>query len=116
MHPNLKDVGYAAHTDLVNELNYMNIKPIFVDSKTILINPKLALNHLCDLLQIPFEENMLKWKMGGRIEDGIWAKYWYKNIHKSAGYKKYKAKKVFYKYARNSPKTVTRFLYLLLSK
>ena len=45
--PNLKDVGYAAHTDLVNELNYMNIKPIIVDSKTILINPKLALNHLC---------------------------------------------------------------------
>ena len=81
------------HTDLVNELNYMNIKPIIVDSKTILINPKLALNHLCDLLQIPFEENMLKWKMGGRIEDGIWAKYWYENIHKSVGFKKYKAKK-----------------------
>ena len=48
--PNLKDVGYAAHTDLVNDLNCMNIKPIIVDSKTILINPKLALNHLCTLL------------------------------------------------------------------
>ena len=30
--------------------------------------------------------------MGGRIED-IWAKYWYYNIHKSVGFKKYKAKK-----------------------
>ena len=90
--PNLKDVGYAAHTDLFNELNYMNIKPIIVDSKTILINPKLVLNRLCTLLKIPFEENMLKWKMGGRIEDGIWAKYWYDNIHKSVGFKKYKAK------------------------
>ena len=48
---------------------------------------------MCDSLQIPFEENMLKWKMGGCIEDGIWAKYWYKNIHKSVGFKKYKAKK-----------------------
>jgi len=91
--PTLKDVGYAAHTELVNELNYMNIKPIIVDSKTILINPKLALNHLCKLLQIPFEEKMLKWKMGGRIEDGIWAKYWYENIHKSVGFKKYNIKK-----------------------
>ena len=91
--PSLKDVGYAAHTDLFNELNYMNIKPIIVDSKTILIHPKLTLNRLCNLLQIPFEENMLKWKMGGRIEDGIWAKYWYDNIHKSIGFKKYKAKK-----------------------
>ena len=44
------------------------------------------------LTQNPFEENMLKWKMGGRIEDGIWAKYWYNNIHKSVGFKKYKAK------------------------
>ena len=91
--PNIKDVGYAAQTDLVNDLNYMNIKPIIIDSKTILINPKLALNRLCALLKIPFEESMLTWKMGGRIEDGIWAKYWYHNIHKSVGFKKYRAKK-----------------------
>ena len=91
--PNIKDVGYAAQTELVNDLNYMNIKPIILDSKTILINPKLALNRLCALLKIPFEESMLTWKMGGRIEDGIWAKYWYHNIHKSVGFKKYRAKK-----------------------
>ena len=91
--PNLNDVGYASQTKLVNDLNYMNIKPIIVDSKTILINPKLALNRLCNLLQIPFEENMLKWKRGGLIEDGIWAKFWYNNIHKSVGFKKYEAKK-----------------------
>tara|TARA_B100001057_G_C22195057_1_gene698499 strand:+ start:12 stop:446 length:435 start_codon:yes stop_codon:yes gene_type:complete len=91
--PNLEDVGYAAHTDLVNELNYMNIKPIIMDSKTILINPKLALNRLCSILQIPFVENMLKWKKGGLIEDGVWAKYWYDNIHKSSGFNKYSAKK-----------------------
>lgn len=91
--PNINDVGYAAQTDLVNDLNYMNIKPIIVDSKTILINPKLALNRLCALLKIPFEESMLTWKIGGRIEDGIWAKYWYHNIHKSVGFKNYRAKK-----------------------
>ena len=58
--PNLKDVGYAAQTELVNDLNYMNIKPIIVDSKTILINPKLALNRL------PYSKSLrreyAKWK------------------------------------------------------
>ena len=71
----------------------MEIKPVIVDSKTILMNPKLGLNRLCALLKIPFEENMLKWKMDGRFEDGIWAKYWYHNIYKSVGFKKYRAKK-----------------------
>ena len=89
-----KESLYAEmHTLLKSGINLKVALEIIVDSKTILINPKVTLNRLCTLVQIPFEENMLKWKMGGRIEDGIWAKYWYDNIHKSVGFKKYKAKK-----------------------
>ena len=37
---------------------------------------------------------MLRWKKGGREEDGIWAKYWYKNLHDSTGFLKYEKKKI----------------------
>ena len=30
---------------------------------------------------------MLSWDRGGIKEDGIWAKYWYENVHKSQGFK-----------------------------
>ena len=37
---------------------------------------------------------MLTWKKGGRIEDGVWAKYWYKNVHKSTGFISFNRKEV----------------------
>ena len=46
------------------------------------------------LLEIPFEKKMLKWEKGGRKEDGIWAKYWYNNIHNSTGFLPYTTKKI----------------------
>ena len=33
---------------------------------------------------------MLHWEAGPRKEDGIWAKYWYANVHKSTGFEKQK--------------------------
>ena len=37
---------------------------------------------------------MLQWEKGARIEDGIWAKYWYKNIHNSSGFLPYTEKTI----------------------
>ena len=34
-------------------------------------------------MEISFDKKMLQWKKGARKEDGIWAKYWYKNVHNS---------------------------------
>jgi len=90
--PTIHDVGYKLHIELINYFQKMNIKPIILDSKEILLNPKKALSHLCSLCDLPFDENMLQWKVGARSEDGIWSKYWYGNIHKSDGFMKYKAK------------------------
>lgn len=90
--PTMDDVGYSMHVELIDYLQKMNIKPIVIDSKEILLHPKKMLNKLCDSIGIPFEENMLSWEMGARPEDGIWAKYWYANIHKSTGFMKYKTK------------------------
>jgi hypothetical protein len=34
----------------------------------------------------------LAWPKGAREEDGVWAKYWYQNVHHSTGFAKYKPK------------------------
>ena len=55
-------------------------------------NTKGVLQQFCDLIGVDFDENMLKWEKGARKEDGVWAKYWYDNIHDSAGFMDYKPK------------------------
>jgi hypothetical protein len=35
---------------------------------------------------------MLSWKPGKRDTDGIWAKYWYKNVENSTSFHPYKPK------------------------
>ena len=49
----------------------------------------MACNILCDEIKIPFDKKMLKWEKGPKKEDGVWAKYWYKNVHQSTCFKKY---------------------------
>ena len=39
-------------------------------------------------LSIPFYEEMLHWPHGPKPEDGVWAKYWYSNVHQSTGFEK----------------------------
>ena len=90
--PTINDLGYEQHIELLNDLYKMNLKPIVIDSKKLLLNPKKILNKLCNICDIPFEEQMLQWKSGPIKEDGVWAKYWYTNIHKSTGFVKYKVK------------------------
>ena len=35
---------------------------------------------------------MLQWTAGARPEDGVWAPYWYHNVHRSTGFKPYTPK------------------------
>ena len=63
-------------------------------ARALVKNPKIILQKLCLLLAIPFEEKMLNWKKGARQEDGIWAKYWYKNLHNSTGFLPYTEKEI----------------------
>jgi hypothetical protein len=64
--------------------------PIIIDSKDLLTNPKIILEKLCENLGISFSTKMLSWPKGRRKSDGVWAKYWYKNVEKSKGFIKYK--------------------------
>jgi hypothetical protein len=88
--PTMDDVGYALHIRLMNDLHKMKLEPIVIDSKKILINPKKLLTTMCNVLGIPFDEHMLAWDAGPRKEDGVWAKYWYGNVHESKGFMEYK--------------------------
>ena len=84
--PTIDDVGIKKQYDLYLDLENRGRLPIVLDAKYLLQNPELILRKICLLLEIQFDKKMLKWKKGGRIEDGVWEKYWYKNIHKSTGF------------------------------
>ena len=90
--PKLHDVGYKMHADLVDYLQSKNIPVAVLDAKKVLLDPKKELQKLCTFIEIPFDNSMLSWSSGPRPEDGVWAKYWYTNVHNSKGFLPYKAK------------------------
>jgi hypothetical protein len=90
--PTLRDTGYAMQTELLEELRELEQGPPVLDSRELLNDPKGVLSELCRRLGIPFEEAMLSWKRGPRPEDGVWAKHWYRNVHRSNGFEKHRPK------------------------
>ncbi|MEZ4632856.1 MAG: hypothetical protein R2880_19455 [Deinococcales bacterium] len=87
--PSLSDTGYAAQLKLVQYLEALGQEVIIVDSADILRQPREMLGLLCERLGIVFDEKMLSWQAGARAEDGVWAKYWYANVHASSGFSPY---------------------------
>ncbi|MFH5833212.1 sulfotransferase family protein [Halalkalibaculum sp. DA3122] len=90
--PTMRDVGYAKHLELLEYLITLGQEPLVIDSREVLINPEEKLSEICDTLEIPFDRAMLSWPAGPRPEDGVWAKYWYQNVHRSTGFQPYKPK------------------------
>lgn len=84
--PSIKDIGLKDEFELYHHLISKGKKPIVVDSGDLLKEPKRILHEVCDTLQIPFTDEMLNWDAGARLIDGIWAPYWYANVHKSSGF------------------------------
>jgi hypothetical protein len=87
--PSMIDIGFEAQVQLLNLLVEMGADVLVIDSNTILKNPEQELRKLCDNIGITFYTEMLRWEMGARREDGVWAKYWYKNVHASSGFQPY---------------------------
>jgi hypothetical protein len=92
--PSMIDIGFETQVNLLNLLQEMGADVLVIDSNTILKDPEQQLRKLCSKLGIPFYNEMLSWEKGARPEDGIWAKYWYKNVHNSNGFQPYVAKNV----------------------
>jgi len=81
--PKMNDIGVEKQYELYHHLIEIGNIPIVLDSKYLLENPELILHKLCLLLGILFDKKMLQWEKGARKEDGVWAKYWYENVHNS---------------------------------
>ena len=84
--PALEDIGIKQSYELFQFLKEKNFHCVIVDSSEVLKQPEIMLNRLCKNLGITFQKSMLHWKAGTRVEDGVWAKYWYKNVHLSTGF------------------------------
>jgi hypothetical protein len=88
--PTIDDIGMKHQFELFEKLKKRGNPFAVIDSKFLLKNPRQVLKKLCAELNISFNPNMLAWEPGARNEDGIWAKYWYENVHKSSGFMEYK--------------------------
>lgn len=86
----IKDIGIEAQWNLFNYITEKKLSCVVLDSNEILKSPANVLQQLCNVLQINFDEAMLHWPAGAKPYDGIWAKYWYHNVHQSTGFEKQK--------------------------
>jgi Sulfotransferase domain len=85
---NMQDIGIEKQWQLFQQLTANNQHCVVLDSNEILKAPEKVLTELCTAIDIPFYSAMLHWPTGPKPEDGVWAKYWYDNVHKSTGFEK----------------------------
>lgn len=91
--PVLRDTGLKVQKDLYEILTRKGKQVPVIDSRLLLNDPQKILQKACEVLEIPFYSAMLKWEKGPRVEDGVWAKYWYHRVHQSEGFTPYESKK-----------------------
>ncbi len=92
--PTIDDIGIKKASELFLYLKENNSTPIVIDSDELMKNPENYLIKLTSLLGFPFNKKMLSWKEGGIPEDGVWATYWYTNVHRTKGFSIQRSKSV----------------------
>jgi hypothetical protein len=90
--PTLRDTAYKTQVELFEKLLSLGQAPPVLEARELLLNPGSVLQQLCQQLDLPFDPAMLHWPAGPKPEDGVWAKYWYANVHRSTGFIPYKPK------------------------
>ena len=88
--PTMRDVGLERQVELFRDLRSKGQDPPVLDARLLLLDPAGVLKELCERVGIPWDEAMLSWPPGPQPEDGVWAKYWYDNLHTSTGFQPYK--------------------------
>jgi hypothetical protein len=92
--PDMDDIGVAQQYALFQHLRAIGRLRAVIDARELLLDPEGVLRQLCARLGLPFEAGMLSWPAGPRPEDGVWAKYWYANVHRSTGFQPYEEKAI----------------------
>lgn len=90
--PTLADTGLKTQHDLIIALRADGHATPILDAQLLLADPRSVLSQLCQHLGLHFEEAMLSWETGGNPADGVWAPYWYANVHRSTGFVPYRPK------------------------
>ncbi len=86
----VNDTGLPQQVELFWQLqNSTGQLPLVIDARDVLESPRMMLTALCSRIGIPFDDAMLRWEMGFRDTDGIWAKHWYDKVVKSTGFAPY---------------------------
>lgn len=85
-HPSMNDLGYQLQYDLAVYFKKSNLNFHLIDAENLTTDPIKELRSMCNSLNIDFDQKMLSWEKGGIKEDGVWAKYWYENVHNSEGF------------------------------
>jgi hypothetical protein len=92
--PTLDDIGVKKSWELYHQLLEAAQHPIVIDSGELLKDPVIMLEKLCNAIGIAYQNKMQTWPPEARKEDGIWAEYWYHNLHRTTGFVKSEPKKV----------------------
>lgn len=87
-----EDIGIPQQYALFQQLRQAGRLDAIVDSSRLLQDPTGVLRKLCDRLDLKYSDKMLTWPAGPRPEDGVWAPYWYTNVHRSTGFQAYQPK------------------------
>ena len=90
---NLADTGFPQQAEIFELVRRWTGKtPPVVDARDVLNNPRRVLDRLCEVLGLEFTDAMLSWPPGPRETDGVWAKYWYKEVETTTSFRPYKPK------------------------
>ena len=83
----LDDIGIVQQHALFDRVaDSLGQPPPVVRGADVLAHPPAMLCALCDALDIPFREPMLRWPAGRRASDGVWAPAWYDAVERSTGF------------------------------
>lgn len=84
--PTLEDVGLAWQAWWWDHCRRSGWPVYVLDSDRLAADPEAGLRALCRVCGWDWDERMLRWAPGPRVEDGVWAKYWYASVHASTGW------------------------------
>jgi hypothetical protein len=84
----MRDIGIAYQYALFNQIVARGGQPVVVDSGLLLADPVATLGKLCERCGLNYEQRMAHWPAGPKSYDGVWAPYWYGNVHRTTGFEK----------------------------
>lgn len=85
--PTLDDIGFRQQAEIFDAVcQKLGTAPPVIDSFALRADPRGVLQDLCNKIDLPFEDSMLRWPKGGHPDSGVWADHWYGAVNASTGF------------------------------